>query len=129
MQRFISEDPLNFTALQLLNQRVPGGIPAVGRLLQYLRRHPEFLNLYPYVTNNPLRWVDPLGLFLVHPLEDIGGGGGPSPGPLDIIPDDPFELLDDPTLPPPPILPPLWPPEELDPPPCFTVGGRKPHAC
>ena len=126
MQRFISEDPLNFTSLQLLNQQVQERIPEVAQLLLYLQSHPDLSNLYLYVVNNPLMFNDPHGLigwdtaikFLVKQFgKKIGknlGGGGIMSGEEEqkkLEKEKEYEKLRE------------------DRPPCMTVGGRKPHAC
>ena len=125
MQRFLGEDPIGFA----------GGDE----------------NLYAYVWNNPLKWIDPHGLILADPREQPGGGSGNDRGPIPPINlpgqagpgrpggTNPMQLppwfidrlrdIRDQREINPPIPPesPWMPP--LDPPPCMTVGGRKPHAC
>lgn len=111
--------------------------PTVGR---YVTSDPlgiiggEDLNTYAYVGNDPINWIDPLGLTRVGPnmdgLPGGGGGGGGStiPGnrlrPPVIIPDLkpppsplPPSRPESPIPVPPDLLPPLLPlPPELLPP-------------
>ncbi|MEK7747562.1 MAG: RHS repeat-associated core domain-containing protein [Nitrospirota bacterium] len=126
LQRFISEDPINYTQLRLWDQLAPEGIAEVTQLILYLQGYPELLNLYPYVTNNPLRYNDPYGLIgwdtvAKQIIKKIGGKIGKSLDDDTLITDKEEQDL-------------LNKEEEYrklreDRPPCVTVGGRKPHAC
>lgn len=60
VQRFISEDPLSLTLLNRLSHRYPRAFFSY----RFLQSDPQRLNLYSYVINNPLRYIDPLGLTL-----------------------------------------------------------------
>jgi RHS repeat-associated protein len=71
LQRFVSEDPFNFSTLRLLRN----GKPEMGFLTILLQQQPVLLNSYGYVGNNPLLYDDPLGLFFV-PGAVIGAGIG-----------------------------------------------------
>ena len=120
LQRFVSEDPLNFAHLQLLNQQVPEGIEEVTRLLLHLQRHPPLLNLFLYVANNPLTYNDPHGLIgwdtvVIQIIKRVV--------PRLIPKDEIFSEEEEQLL----LL--IEKMKELDPPPCITVGGRKPRAC
>jgi hypothetical protein len=43
-------------------------------------RNPQSLNLYSYVANDPLKYVDPLGLMINEALDPDSGGAGPGGG-------------------------------------------------
>jgi RHS repeat-associated protein len=79
LQRFISEDPLHLGSGQLVRQVAPG-LRAVSAALI---RRTELLNQYAYVINNPLKFIDPLGLVLTeeqHMAVSLASGVGSTIG-------------------------------------------------
>jgi len=87
--RFTGEEILEGTGLYVLGARVYD--PETGRFLQpdplvANPADPQSFNRYSYALNNPLRWIDPSGLW---PEEGpTGGGGGGGGG--GSVPYDPF---------------------------------------
>jgi len=75
MERFVGEDPLHLGSAQLLRQVAPD-LRAVSAALI---RRTELLNRYSYVINNPIKFIDPLGLVLTseqHLVVSLAGGVG-----------------------------------------------------
>ncbi len=78
------------------------------------------LNTYAYVSNNPLRWIDPLGFVNVAPDSAgsslpgaTGRGGGSASAPVK-IPGSPWPSMDVPALPPYHPMRQGFPPQEID---------------
>jgi len=89
------EEILEGTGLYVLGARVYD--PETGRFLQPdplvpNPADPQSFNRYTYALNNPLRWIDPSGLW---PEEGpTGGGGGGSVPSADVYPgDNPFPTI------------------------------------
>jgi len=62
--RFLSTDPLDMAMVILIRQYLPRSNNS-GLLYHYSISNPLMIsNVYLYVGNNPVNWVDPLGLYL-----------------------------------------------------------------
>ncbi len=57
--RFITEDPLNLNMVILANRNLSGTL--TKKLLALMLSDPHTLPAYPYVGNNPLKYIDPTG--------------------------------------------------------------------
>jgi len=74
--RFLQPDPLDMVMVILIRQYYPGS--PIGRLLyKYFLNNPQSVfNIYLYVNNNPIRRIDPLGLWYIDINASLGYWGG-----------------------------------------------------
>ena len=59
--RYLTPDPLNLGIVQIARQNFQNAFASV-LIYPYGLRHPQLLNLYLYVINSPVNWIDPPGL-------------------------------------------------------------------
>ena len=72
--KFVQPDPYNLTELSLPKEARHTLVKATGLTLEGLLADPSQQLSNSYAGNNPLRWVDPLGLFLFEVASGVVGG-------------------------------------------------------
>jgi len=61
--RFLQPDPLDMATVILIRQYFPDDFHS-DLFFQYALRNPEdVINVYSYIANSPINWIDPYGLF------------------------------------------------------------------
>ena len=83
--KFVQPDPYSLTELSLPEEARHTLVKAAGLTLEGLLADPAQQLSNSYVSNNPLRWVDPLGLCKVTYENDEAGK--PDPNPRDLTPE------------------------------------------
>ncbi len=77
LQRFISEDPLNIKKVIFLKQRSSKRVKDTAEgVFNYALTYPQVLNEFAYTINNPVNYIDPLGLIPPRGFTPSPGGAG-----------------------------------------------------